>query len=116
MVILGKPISSTNSKVQASVRGRAYSHKSAAFKKYAEDFCRQVPAEYRNAKLGSTKQPLRCIITAVFPDWRGDLETKGIYDLLQLSGVIQNDLYVTEQHHYREIDKVARVEIVIEGV
>lgn len=117
LVILGKPISSTNSKVQAVAGNRAYSHKSAKFKHYAADFCNQVPSPYRNLKLGSMKRPLRCNITAFFPDWRGDLETKGIYDLLQLAGVLKNDLYAIEQHHYRAIDaENPRVEITIEEI
>lgn len=117
LTILGKPISSTNSKIQAVAGDRAYSHKSRNFKHYAADFCNQVPSAYRNLKLGSMKRPLRCNITAFFPNWRGDLETKGIYDLLQLSGVLKNDLYAIEQHHYRAIDKEnPRVEIIIEEI
>ena len=117
MVIFGKPISSTNSKVQAVSHGRAFSHKSAAFKKYAADFIAQVPTKYRNLNMGSMRKPLRCIMTVYFPTWQGDLETKGIYDLLQAAGVIKNDLYVIEQIHYRAIDKVdPRCEIVVEEV
>lgn len=114
LTILGKPISSTNRKVQTVVNGRAYSHKNPEFQKYASDFCNQVQPRCR-LKLGSMTKPLRVNITAFFPDWRGDLETKGIYDLLQVAGVISNDLYAIEQHHYRAIDKDnPRLEILVE--
>ncbi len=97
--------------------GKPFSAKSDDAVKWMEDFVLQCPMECRNLRLGSLTTPLRAIITVFHPDMRSDLDCSGIYDGLQAAGVIANDRFIREQHHWAEIDKKSpRAEIVIEAI
>jgi len=86
--------------------------KNAKALRFEQDFMLQVPPEYRNLRLGG---PLRANVTVYYPNHRQDLDVALIFDLLQKSGVIENDRNLVEQHLYRRIDAVdPRCEIEID--
>ncbi len=83
--------------------------------RYMQDFCRQVPSEYRNLRLGSLTGPLRLICTVYYQSRRSDLDVALLLDCLQTAEVIANDRFVIEQHLYAEVDaKNPRCEITLE--
>jgi len=87
----------------------------AMARKFELDFITQVPAEYRNLKMGGLDTPLKATITVYYPSRRQDLDCALVYDLLQKSGVVANDRYIIEHHEFAEVDaKNPRVEVTIE--
>ncbi len=85
-------------------------------RQFRKDFLVQVP---RNARmsLGSLKRHVRTKITVYYPDMRSDLDAALVYDLLQESGVVQNDRYIREKLEIARIDKAnPRVEIEVSEI
>jgi len=88
--------------------------KNAKALRFEQDFMLQVPPEYRNLRLGG---PLRANVTVYYPNHRQDLDVALIFDLLQKSGVIENDRNLIEQHLFRKVSAAdPRCEIEIESV
>ena len=96
-------------------RGRTIkSPKATAFER---DFALQVPPKYRNLMLGGPHSPLRVNISVWYPSHRQYLDTAIVYDCLQRAGVIANDRYCIEQHHYGHVDPAnPRVELTVEVI
>lgn len=110
--VYGVAASMKNSKILTITNGKPRSIKSAAAQRFSRDFMLQVPPELRDLKL---KDPLRFTCHVFYPDHRADLDAALIADLLQASGVIENDRQLIEQHLYRGVDKAEpRVEIELE--
>ncbi len=108
------------SHVSLTVYGQLYSMKNSKIRhfknpkaqRFERDFMLQVPPEYRNLRLGG---PLRLICTVYYPSGRQDLDCALVADLLQKSGIIENDRLLIEQHLYRETDaQNPRCEITVE--
>jgi len=71
---------------------------------FERDFLLQVPATYRDLKLGTPQLPLRAEIHVWYPTLKNDLDCALVYDLLQKAGVIANDRYIREKHEFAGID------------
>lgn len=91
--------------------------KNAKVRQFERDFLLQVPPEAKK-RLGSSKEPLRAIITVYYPSWRQDLDLSVVYDLLQTAGVVSNDRWIRQKFEYAEaVDpQNPRVEIEIERI
>jgi Holliday junction resolvase RusA-like endonuclease len=97
--------------------GKLFPAKSEDAERYVQDFCRQVPLECRNLRLGSLETPLRLILTSYYPSRRSDLDIAIVMDSLQIAGVIRNDRDIIEQHLFAGVDaKNPRVELTIEEI
>lgn len=113
--ILGACYSLKNSKQLSTRGGRPRIIKHWKVRQFQETFWKQVPSQYRNLQLGSLDKPLRSTVTVFYPSQRQDLDCGAVYDCLQLSGVVKNDLYIVEKHEYRAVDRnKPRVEIIVE--
>lgn len=113
-VIRGQNYSMKNSKTLTWRGGRLRTIKHTKAQQFERDFFQQVPPECTNLSLSG---PLRIVCTVFYPDRRQDLDCALIFDLLQKSGVIENDRDLVEQHLYRDIDKDnPRVEIALEFI
>lgn len=113
--ILGACYSLKNSKQLSTRGGRPRIIKHWKVRQFQEDFCRQVPREYRGLAIGALDKPLRTTVTVFYPSQKQDLDCAAIYDCLQVSGVVKNDLYIVEKHEYRAVDRnKPRVEIQVE--
>ncbi len=118
-VVFGQLVSMKNSRRLLKNRrtGKTFSAKSEEAMKYLEDFCRQVPPEYRGIKLGSMQRPLRIVCSVFYQSRRSDLDIALLLDCLQVAEVIRNDRDIIEQHLYAEVDaKNPRVELLIEEI
>lgn len=97
--------------------GKAFFARAKAAISFMDAFQAQVPAKYRNLKLGALDRPLRLIATVFYQSRRSDLDISAVMDGLQKAGVIANDRFLVEQHLYAEIDKLnPRVEIQVEEI
>lgn len=107
--VIGKLVSMKNRKQRTRYHGDV---KNAATRLYERDFRAQVPSEYRGIRVGSLKVPLSATVTVFYPSRRSDLDCSLVYDLLQHTGVVANDRYITEKYEVAEVDaKNPRVEI-----
>lgn len=77
--------------------------------RYEENFALQVPNRYRIGLEGQ----LSIEIHAWYPNWRRDCDVEIIYDLLQSTGVIENDRYVVHKCTWRHTDKSVKPRAVI---
>jgi len=112
MTIQGKLVSMKNSKIHTMIKGRPFAIKSHEARKYERDFRVQVPSEYRGLQLGALDKPLATIVRVFYPSRRSDLDASLVYDMLQHTGVIANDRYITAKIELSFVDKVnPRVEI-----
>lgn len=82
---------------------------------YKASFGLQVPAQYRDMKLGSAADLLQCTVTLFHDSWRRDADIAIIPDCLQTAGVVSNDRWIRVFHVYGErIDSGnPRAEIVV---
>jgi Holliday junction resolvase RusA-like endonuclease len=118
-VVLGKPVSMKNRRrmFKSARRGKFFPAKSEEAARYVQDFCHQVPPQYRNIKLGALQRPLRLICSVYYPSRRSDLDIAIVMDSLQISGVIRNDRDIIEQHLWAGVDtKNPRVEIEVSEI
>lgn len=96
---------------------KPFSAKSSKAERWIRDAVLEVPAEYRNLRLGSINAQLRIITTLFASSYRRDVDVEVVYDALQLAGVITNDRWLREKLLYSEIDRAdPRCEIVIEEI
>lgn len=110
--ILGKLVSAKNRKIQTR-SGHVF--KNPEVVRYERDFRAQVPSECRGLLLGSLAEPLSATVKVFYPSRRSDLDCALVYDLLQHTGVVANDRYITEKHEYGDVDPSnPRVEIEIQ--
>ena len=108
--VFGHLYSMKNSKILTTTGGRPHSVKHPKVKQFERDFQYQVPAK---AKLGITGDVAVTVI-AFYPSRRQDLDPSVVYDLLQHSGVIENDRQVKIKHEEWKLDKEnPRVEITV---
>jgi Holliday junction resolvase RusA-like endonuclease len=115
LTIYGVCYSLKNSKTLSTRKGKPRIIKHWKARHFQDDFCLQVPPEYRQLRMGCREKPLRSSITVFYPSWRQDLDCSVIYDCLQLAGVVSNDRYIVEKHEFRAMDRNRpRAEIVIE--
>lgn len=68
---------------------------------FMSDFHAQLPGSCKRGFIGR----FRVDVHAWYPSWRSDMDLELLYDLLEASGVIENDRYITEKHAYRHIDR-----------
>ena len=112
--VIGQCYSLKNSKM---ARRNGFPIKHPKVRKFQQDFIFQVPAKYRDLKLGSAAEPLRTVVVVFYPSWRQDLSCEAVYDCLQAAGVVANDRFIREKHEFAEVDpKNPRVEIIVEAI
>jgi hypothetical protein len=129
--VFGQLVSSKNRKIQSVKNGRALSFKNPAVVAYEKAFTAQVPASFRNLRMGSLERPLCATITVYYQSARSDLDVNLVYDLLQPpkvvkggkvrnpfgAGVIEDDRYIRRKVEAARVDKEnPRVEIRLEGL
>ena len=108
--IKGVCYSMKNSKTLTWRGGRIRTIKHEAAIRFENDFLIQVPPEAKRR----LANPVRVTVRVWYPSRRQDLSCELVYDLLQKSGVIENDRQVQERHEYGFIDKEnPRVEVEI---
>lgn len=111
--ILGELCSLKNSRKIAVNRktGRMFPLRNPAIERFSENFAAQVPPDYRGLALSG---PVAVTVDVWYPDRRKDLDVALVHDLLQQTGVIEDDRQIVEQHNYRHLDREnPRVSIIV---
>jgi Holliday junction resolvase RusA-like endonuclease len=104
--ITGQPARKSNSRriVKNKKTNKPLLIKSEVALNYTSEFLSQVPAEAKQ-RFGGLDKPLALYVVVYYKSRRPDLSIELIMDLLEKSGVVQNDRYIREQRAWGFVDK-----------
>jgi Holliday junction resolvase RusA-like endonuclease len=119
LVILGRPVSTTNSRRIAYNRrtGRRFTIKSKAYAAWAVDAIAQLAQQRIKPRRRTITHPVAVTLTVFRERNTGDLDNfaKGALDALQESGWLEDDAQVVALHMHKDLDREnPRIEILIE--